>query len=265
MNTESYKPSLPKNKDYFKTISEMKVDIIPNEIIFSYLTDVLIELGEKTNIFDLITLQNPNPPELKTIMHNAFNKIQKQTANTALKEKLLKMWDYVAQEDLLKNADLIFVFGGAEPERALEAIKLFNDGWAEKIMFSGKGPSYLENVKVSEAEKAKKIAKEMGINDDNIIIETESINTPENVAKSLVILKQQNIILKKVILVSAPYHLLRAYLTFKAFTGNASQLIRHAARIEGQTSNEYYKNNELWNYIFFEYVKIYIAKLMKHC
>ncbi len=68
--------------------------------------------------------------------------------------------------------------------------------------------------KESEAGKFAKIAVEMGVPKENILIENRSTNTGENIKFSYRLLKFRGVLPKKMILVQKPYMERRTYATF---------------------------------------------------
>ena len=65
----------------------------------------------------------------------------------------------------------------------------------------------------AEAKIASRILKSLGVDDNDIIVETRSINTTQNAKFSAEILNQHN--LKRPILVTSAFHMKRAVLNFK--------------------------------------------------
>lgn len=120
--------------------------------------------------------------------------------------------DYSNEE----KADGIIVLGaatwGSQPspvfrERINHAINLYKDGYANTIIFTGgKG----DDNELSEAEVAKQYAIEHGIVPGNILVETFSKSTEQNLcyAKQLVVAHH----LTALIIVSDPLHMKRAML-----------------------------------------------------
>jgi uncharacterized SAM-binding protein YcdF (DUF218 family) len=115
-------------------------------------------------------------------------------------------------------ADAIVVFaggagesgeaGGGYQERVKQAVDLYNEGFAARMIFS---TGYVFAFK--EGEVMRSLALTEGIPDEAIILETQARNTFENVARSRDILIQNG--WRRVLLVSSPYHMRRAMLTWR--------------------------------------------------
>ncbi len=114
------------------------------------------------------------------------------------------------QSSLVKSDAIVAISGGETTSRAQEAVRLYKEGWAPLVIFSGaaqdtSGPS---NAKAMETE-----AVQEGVPRDAILIEEASTNTTENALGVDAILKLKN--LHQIILVTSPYHQRRANITFE--------------------------------------------------
>lgn len=260
-----YKPHLPKEKEYLEDVARTISERAPlEEIKFEYLTDVLGSLDFSGNPYEFVSLENLNPESLQSLVEKSFLKINSIKLTDDIKEKLFRLWDYLSESDSLEQSDLIFVFGGPGLQRVNEAVGLYKEGRANRILFTGRMASYMKDIDVTEAEYYAGVAKDQGVPTENIILETEAKNTPENAANSIKILKTTNFLPSKVILVTIAYHMRRSYLTFKSAADWNPKLIRHPVASEKYTKENYFLDKNGWSYVFFEYIKIYGARLMKH-
>ncbi|MFC4024599.1 YdcF family protein [Oceanobacillus longus] len=126
---------------------------------------------------------------------------------------------YNNMEDDHKKGDCIFVPGSSKAViyRLPKAVKLYKNGRSKKILFSG-GVVW-EGAVLTEAELLRNKAIEMGIPDEDIIIEKESLHTKENVLASLLVLDRalglHNI--QRLIIVTTNIHMRRMHLSLKTF------------------------------------------------
>lgn len=97
--------------------------------------------------------------------------------------------------------------GGGYQERVRQAVTLYQDGYAPRIIFSS---GFVFAFK--EAEVMRSLAIENGVPADAILLETQSRNTHDNVVLSDAILAQHG--WRRILLVSSPYHMRRAVLTW---------------------------------------------------
>lgn len=139
-----------------------------------------------------------------------------------LTDELMTNLLYNNISDDLQNGDCIFVFGSsrAVQYRLPKAVQLYKDGRANKILFSG-GVAWNGNP-MPEAMLLKNKAIELGIPDKDILVETISTNTKENILASLIILDRLFELhkIKRLLIVTASYHMRRTYLTLKTYMPN---------------------------------------------
>jgi len=121
---------------------------------------------------------------------------------------------WVGKQQNLIKADAIVVLGAAAyhskpspvfAERIKYGIDLYKLKLAPKIIFTG---GFGTNAQFAESEVAKNFAIEQGIPTQDIIIETNSRNTFENLTETKKILHEHN--LQAIIIVSDPLHMARA-------------------------------------------------------
>lgn len=124
--------------------------------------------------------------------------------------------------DDMKIADCIFVPGSSKAFkfRLPKAIQLFKQGRAKKILFSG-GVVW-EGSELCEALQLKAKAIELGIPEKDILVDTLSQHTKENVLASLLVLDRafhlHNI--NRILVVTSSYHMRRMYLNLKTYMPN---------------------------------------------
>lgn len=129
-------------------------------------------------------------------------------------DHLAKCDDMPSSKEGCKSADaIVAISGGDTPARTTEAIKLYKNGWANVLIFSGaaadkSGPS---NARVMRDQ-----AIEAGVPQSAIIIDEKSETTAENASSTAEIFTSNNI--ASAILVTSAYHERRAMLEFEART-----------------------------------------------
>src|SRR5579875_720231 len=170
-----------------------------------------------------------------------------------------------ALRDRLQKADAIVVLAGTRGNinflhgKICTAAHLYQQGWASRIICTGKFSVKVTDqatlIPIEELQVAttngriqqKDIANaaqswdiglgarymrdqllQMGIPADAILLEDESLHTRENAEEVLALIKQYN--MKRIILVTSPFHQLRTYLTFaKVFQPYDIQIINYYA------------------------------------
>jgi uncharacterized SAM-binding protein YcdF (DUF218 family) len=131
-----------------------------------------------------------------------------------------------AQKDEKKHADIILVLGaraycgqGYNPclvARVKHAVDLYKTKYAPKLLFSGGND---KKDSANEAQTMKKIALSLGVPAKDILLESKSRSTYENLLFSEKQLKTEK--LKTIILVTEPYHSPRAMLVAQKLGLNA--------------------------------------------
>lgn len=166
---------------------------------------------------------------------------------------------YLAPQDKLVKADaIVAISGGETTSRTLGAVKLYDQGYAPTIIFSGAAQ---DPTSVSNAAAMKTIAVRAGVPASDILIEEDSVDTYENAQNTARIIKDHNI--KSIILVTSPYHQRRASIEFKRALGKDIKVIDHSASDENWRRSAWWKNNYSLNLTLSEFQKIVFLYLSK--
>ncbi|NEP60419.1 MAG: YdcF family protein [Symploca sp. SIO2G7] len=136
-------------------------------------------------------------------------------------------WRYLPP-DPVPTAEAIVVLGGSTRphspprpwvevqeagDRVLYGVKLYQDGIAPLIVFSGGRIRWKDAADKSEAEDMTEIALAMGVPERNILREDESLNTYQNAVNTAQILTQRQI--DTILLVTSAIHMPRSVAIFK--------------------------------------------------
>ncbi len=126
----------------------------------------------------------------------------------------------IANEDTKIQSEAILVLGAKSyhgksynpclVSRVNHAVDLYKAKYADKILVSG---GFDKEDNVNEAETMKKIAVNLGMPPDNILLEKSSTSTYENLLNLQKILKSHKI--NSVIIVTEPFHAARTSLVAK--------------------------------------------------
>jgi uncharacterized SAM-binding protein YcdF (DUF218 family) len=126
------------------------------------------------------------------------------------------VWDYHLLHQPLQTADVILVLGSHDLRVAEHGARLFLEGWAPLIVFSGgEGRLTAGIYAATEAERFAAVALEMGVPPSAVLTETTSRNTGENVRHSRRLLAEAGAPAERVIAVHKPYMERRTWATFK--------------------------------------------------
>jgi uncharacterized SAM-binding protein YcdF (DUF218 family) len=122
---------------------------------------------------------------------------------------------------------IVAISGGNTPVRTAEAIRLYQSGWAPKLMFAGAAK---DTSGPSNAEAMKEQAVRAGVPENVITTEEFSHTTKENaeLTKRLLVSTGGGQI-KRIILVTSAYHQRRAGLEFREQVGQLITIVNHPA------------------------------------
>lgn len=172
---------------------------------------------------------------------------------------LFKAGTYLVVNETPHKVDAIVVISGDRGERTEYGVKLFKEGYAEHLIFSG-GIVYNN---VTMAELMEKHAIELGVSEDKILVENKADSTYENALFSKEILEKNNF--KSAIVVSSNYHMRRTKMLFnRAFKKSDISLTFCAS------SSKYFNPNRWWNsnksilMVVTEYIKLFGYALGKN-
>ncbi len=118
-----------------------------------------------------------------------------------------------------KSGECIFVAGSSKAVefRLPKAIQLYKEGRAGKILFSG-GVVW-DDTGRTEAQMLADKAMELGVPAQDILIESQSLHTKENVLASLMVLDRAFYLHKisRLLVVTSHYHMRRINLTLRTY------------------------------------------------
>jgi len=125
------------------------------------------------------------------------------------------LWNYHLLKQQIAKADAILVLCSHDERVAERGAQLFLEGWAPLIIFSGGQGAITKALwDEPEAERFARIAMNLGVPRDSILIEKNSTNTGENVQFTRKLLEERGLDPEKFILVQKPYMERRALATF---------------------------------------------------
>ena len=126
------------------------------------------------------------------------------------------LWNYHLMKHQIAAADAILVLCSHDERVAERAAQLFNEGRAPLVIFSGGQGSITRTLwDEPEAERFARIAINLGVPRESILIEAQSTNTGENIVFTKRLLAERGLDLQTFIVVQKPYMERRAYATFR--------------------------------------------------
>lgn len=138
------------------------------------------------------------------------------TVNARLRPFVEKIWNYHRLGHELRRRDAILVLCSHDAIVAERGAQLWLDRWAPLLIFSGGlGAVTRRFWQEPEADQFAKIAMELGVQREAILIENRSTNTGENVSFTRAMLAERGLDPATFIVVQKPYMERRSYATFR--------------------------------------------------
>ena len=126
-----------------------------------------------------------------------------------------KIWDYHHVNHQLSPSDAILVLCSHDTVVAARGAELFLQGWAPLLIFAGGLGAITRRLwHEPEADQFARIAIDMGVPEERILIENRSTNTGENVLFTKRLLAAKGLDPQTFIVVQKPYMERRSYATF---------------------------------------------------
>lgn len=123
-------------------------------------------------------------------------------------------------DDGPEPADLALVFGYIEPDAACQRVRraagLYRSGLVPRLLMTGGGSHRGDTA--TEASLMLRVACELGVPREAILVEDRSRNTFENVANTVAMLHELDLLdtIRTILLVSCPWHMQRVSLIARA-------------------------------------------------
>jgi uncharacterized SAM-binding protein YcdF (DUF218 family) len=177
---------------------------------------------------------------------------------------------FLVRADQLEKADVIFVLGGSRVERWLEAVDLYKEGWAPRIVLS---PGFVEPAEATlrergmtfprEGDLARQGAIAMGVPATVISVLPDLVdNTAEEaVALGRMFPSGES---QRVIVVTSGYHTRRAGFAFRRqFAGTPVHVIMRASRHSVAQPSRWWRSRSDIRFVLSELPKLaaYLAGL----
>jgi uncharacterized SAM-binding protein YcdF (DUF218 family) len=135
-----------------------------------------------------------------------------------IRELAERLWDYHHMHHRLERSEVVLVLCSHDTAVAERGAQLYLEGWAPLLAFSGGLGGITKNLwSEPEAELFASIARGMGVPGSDIVVETRSTNTGENVRFTRELLAGRGVGPRSLIVVQKPYMERRAYATFKNY------------------------------------------------
>lgn len=153
--------------------------------------------------------------------------------------------------DCRKVDAIVAISGGDTVARTGEAIRLYENGWGSRLVFSG---AAADKSGPSNAEAMKRQALAAGVPSGAILIDEFSETTKQNAANTTDLIAENDI--TSVIVVTSAYHQRRAGLEFGERAGTSVRVVNHPVASDNQWSGFWWSTPTGWWLATSELVKI---------
>lgn len=149
-----------------------------------------------------------------------------------------------------EDSDVIVVLGGGDQGRMKRAADLYESGYANKVIVTPVGDRY-------NTEELTNIARHYGIEEEDIIVDSESTSTYTNAQRTIEIMDENNF--ESAMIVTSDYHVKRAKIIFdrlkdgsKSFTYIASGNLEGDIWIDREDAIRHWLSESIkvWGYRF---------------
>ena len=116
------------------------------------------------------------------------------------------LFDYERVDDPLERRDVAIGFGNHSEYVARRAAELYLEGLVDKVLFTGGFGRITRKIwNVPEAERFARVAERMGVREKDILLDTTSTNTGENISHSRRLLAEAGMGDARAIVVEIPF------------------------------------------------------------
>lgn len=135
------------------------------------------------------------------------------------------LWSWLRLHQPLRRSDALLVFGSSDLRVARHAVRLWQEAWAPRFVFTGGRGRLTARWPRTEAETFAEVAIAAGVPAERIRVETRSTNTGENVVFARDLVRAEPVTApRRWILVHKPHLERRALATFRKHWPGAEAL-----------------------------------------
>ena len=175
---------------------------------------------------------------------------------------------FLVENEPPQHADAIVVLAGGYPDRILEAVALYRDGWAPRILL-GREPQNAGFRKLAQlgvqvpklVEINRTIAEQMGVPADAISIIEQPAGSTYDEAQLVIdaVLRRGE---RTILLVTSKYHSHRAARIYRFLAGDRVRIVVRAARDDDFDPDAWWRNRVSARRVVFEYQKLIAFQLL---
>jgi uncharacterized SAM-binding protein YcdF (DUF218 family) len=175
---------------------------------------------------------------------------------------------YLQHEDPLQKVDAIFVLSGTRLERPLEAVDLYQSGYAPLIVLSPGRPEAAEAILrqrgiryPSEADIARNAMVQLGVPSSAVVATNGYVdNTAQEANLLREMVKAHG--WRRVIIVTSKYHTRRSSFAFRrGLDGTGTEVVMRASRYDPSDPANWWRNRADFRFVTSEWQKLVAYRL----
>ena len=180
-----------------------------------------------------------------------------------------QMGSYLVLEHELREAGAIVLLLGSTPERELEVADLYRQGLAPEVImaeFRVHNHELIDEHRLNiprGIDNTLSVLEQLGVPADVIRIIPGEVSSTRGEAKAVSNYLQNNRHIQSVILVSSPYHMRRATITFRREFRRGDihcEIIPRASKYSDFNEKKWWKHRDSAKSVAFEYVKLVFGR-----
>lgn len=152
--------------------------------------------------------------------------------------------------DSPEDSDAIVILGGGDQGRVQKAADLYKSGYADKVIITPVGDRY-------NTEQLVSITRHYGIEEEDIIVDSESTSTYTNAQRTIEIMNEHNF--TSALIVTNDYHIKRSKLVFDRLNDGEQTFNYIAATNLG--GDKWYEREDAFRHWIGEFVKVWGYRL----
>ncbi len=165
------------------------------------------------------------------------------------------MGAFLIAEDPLVNADVIVLLSGGKEDRLMEAVRLFEDGYGQRIILTQTDQDRLDPETNRAVEKMYSVINQ-GISQENVMLAKEVATSTYEEAQA-VFAEMQYFGVGSCTVVTDAFHSRRTKIIFNdAFRGSGLKVFIHPVENQWYRGIDWWTHSEGWQVMISEWIKL---------
>jgi uncharacterized SAM-binding protein YcdF (DUF218 family) len=177
---------------------------------------------------------------------------------------LTAVGSFLVEKGPLRPADAIVVLGGSRPDRILEAIDLYQAGWAPRLVLTrGKPSAGIEALRARGGHMAEphevnvSIALQLGVPAQAVVVVSRASESTATEAEAVIryVLQKE---WQRVIVVTSKLHTRRAGWIYRTLAAGSVEVVMRPSRYDAFDSAQWWQSRTFTRRVVIEYQKLVV-------